>query len=153
MYRSGDSITSENFCVLDADLVRAGDVLLTQGVGRDAVAIALGTGGPFSHAAIWLPRVGNVGNRQRIAHLELFESEDLGVGATPLQRVDVLVAGDSRKNGLLIPNVTQASIYRHNGIQYLDQTTLELAANRLRAKEEFLGYSELDRLGSCCKHI
>jgi hypothetical protein len=153
MLRSGDSIPSENFCILDSELLRAGDVLLTRGVGREAVAIAMGTGGPFSHAAIWLPRVGNTLNAQRIAYLELFESEDLGLGATPLQRVEVLVTNGSRKIGLLIPNITAASIYRHPGIQYLDDTTLEHAANRLRSKEEHLGYSELDRLALAAKTL
>ena len=58
---------------LDTGVLQPGDVLLELGTGKDSTWIARATGGPFSHAALVMGRS------------FLFESDDLGVGYTPLK--------------------------------------------------------------------
>ena len=58
---------------LDVGLIQPGDVLLELGPDKDSAWIARATGGPFSHVALVVHRT------------FLFESEDLGVGYTPLR--------------------------------------------------------------------
>jgi hypothetical protein len=64
------------------DLVKAGDVLLARSGDKFSSAISFGTRGPYSHAAIWLPALPS-GAESPI--LILVESDDLGVGETPLK--------------------------------------------------------------------
>jgi hypothetical protein len=58
--------------------LKVGDVLLTRSPDKSSTAISWATGGPYSHAGIWLPLTSNP------SQLILVESEDYGVGPTAL---------------------------------------------------------------------
>jgi uncharacterized protein Yka (UPF0111/DUF47 family) len=110
------------------------------------MAIAAVTGGRFSHAAIWLPRVEIKAHLTGIWQLELFESEDSGIGQTSLPKILFTEHNGTDELGVLLPNTADAALYRHPTTEVIKPKLLEEAANRLREKEQYLGYSELDRL-------
>jgi hypothetical protein len=153
--------------VLKADVVRAGDVLLTRGRGLGSAAIAALSGGPglasaaiavmmrglFSHAAIWLPRVTGTAALTGIFGLELFESEDSGVGETSLTKAYFTTRHGMQELGMLISDAAAVALFRHPMIEKLEPRLLEDAANRLREKEQYLGYSELDRLAQAANRM
>lgn len=63
---------------LDAELIQAGDVLLTRGPSVLSTVIATATGGAFSHAAVWM----HVG--EALGGVMLAEADGLGVDFTPM---------------------------------------------------------------------
>jgi hypothetical protein len=158
--KDSESAAERTSFALRADLVRAGDVLLTLGSGFASAAIAAMSGRPgvapmaiaamtgrlFSHAAIWLPRVPGSTALTGIWRLELFESEDSGVGATSLAKAYFTTRDGARELGMLISDAVAVALFRHPMIESLEPKFLEEAADRLREKEQYLGYSEFDRL-------
>jgi len=94
------SKVSRGALFLDVDLIQPGDVVLERGTGTDSAWIARATGGPFSHAALVVDRG------------FLFESDDEGVGYTPLtlERVERRATGRRRLSRL--PHVREAVVLR-----------------------------------------
>jgi hypothetical protein len=138
-------IASVNY-VIRVDRLRPGDVLLTRGSDKYSSPIASGTGGLYSHAALWLPRLGAEPPYAEPFDLQLFESEDLGVGETHLAEAFVTTSDGQRFLARLVPDALAIGLFRHPRIEALDPAELGVAARRLRESDEHLGYSELDRL-------
>ena len=138
-------IASFNY-VIRVDGLRPGDVLLTRGSDKHSSPIASGTGGLYSHAALWLPRVGAEPPYAEPFDLQLFESEDLGVGETHLAEAFVTTRDGQRFLARLVPDALAIGLFRHPRIDALDPAELGVAARRIREADEHLGYSELDRL-------
>jgi hypothetical protein len=138
-------IASFNY-VIRVDRLRPGDVLLTRSLDKHTSFIAPGTGGLYSHAALWLPRLGAEPPYAEPFDLQMFESEDLGVGETHLAEAFVTTSDGRRFLARLVPDALAIGLFRHPEIGALDPAELGAAARRLRESDEHLGYSELDRL-------
>lgn len=92
------------------------DVLLTRGAAKQSLWIAKLTSGKFSHAALVVNR------------WFLFESDDVGVGYTPLKIHRIECLKDKRKLLSELSDVDQAVILRH---PCLDSATAESLENKL----------------------
>jgi len=137
--------------------IRVGDVLLTRG-NRDkrlahleSMAIAAGSGGRFSHAALWLPS-GWEGppetNQFGYAFdKELVESDDHGVGHTWLARTILRSAKVRGEDvAILSDRVVEAVVVRHPEILHVSREAIQAAAANLRNSELHRKYPQLHRL-------
>lgn len=124
---------------LKMGVVRAGDVLLTRGRGAESAVIAAVTGGQFSHAALWLPL-------RDSPTPALIESEDLGVGFTPLVPIHFR-AGSALISTYSIPHSPLVwKLMRHPALAGIDLSRLADASDAFLQKVLSRRYSALERL-------
>jgi len=119
---------------VDCRMLRPGDVLLSRGHGKPASAIAAWTNGPYSHAAIV------------VSDSWLFESDDVGVGYTPLEltRVEVI---ESENHLLGLLRGTQAAeVRRYPGLENRQPEQLSAALREILQPFAGLEYPEWSAL-------
>jgi hypothetical protein len=152
------------------DVIRAGDVVLSRGQDKESSAIALATGGRYSHAAIFLPfrfddtiplRLDHdltVEEAERKygtfhfkgVHLDLVEADDYGVGAVPPRTLSIAFGGRRydviRLSGERPPK--NAVLLRHPDIvnKSVDEHAIEKAVQTFADAELLRRYSSADRL-------
>jgi hypothetical protein len=135
--------------LLRLDQVRAGDVLLTRGRSFEAAVIAGLSGGPWSHAALWVPadpeyRLGNV---QHWLALQLIESDDLGVGDTPLHAYRLSFGTGREADVARLPGAPKAAVLlRHPALAAVSETELGRAVRAMHEADLWRRYPPLDRL-------
>jgi hypothetical protein len=137
------------------DALRAGDIVLSRGRGWQSCAIALMTGGRYSHSAIFLPfriddfvEFGGVKVPLKGVHLDLVEADDYDVGAVPPRPLTIAVGGD-RYDVVRLPGERgpkAAVLLRHPDIKSVDERTLEQAVLAFNDIELLRTYSSMDRL-------
>ncbi|CAN5808620.1 hypothetical protein BH11PSE8_BH11PSE8_22250 [soil metagenome] len=122
------------------DEVRAGDVLLVRGASIQSRVIAGWTGGPYSHAGIFLPQKDDF---RPVLH----EADATGVGPTVLPGTFVRFAsGDLRSALFLGSNVEQAVLLRHPQLEAVSDAELMAATERLSDDALWTHYSSIGRL-------
>jgi len=150
------------------DVIRAGDIVLSRGRGWESFAIALATGGRYSHAAIFLPfrfdelipkrmdheltvekamrKYGTIPFKG--VHLDLVEADDYGVGAVPPRPLSIALGG-RRYDVIRLsggPPPKHAVLLRHPDIKSVDEHALEQAVQTFSDAELLRRYSSADRL-------
>ena len=131
--------TSERGPFVRLDQIRPGDVLLTRGTASRSRMVSWKTGGQYSHAAIWLPV-------EEGSSPELAESEELGVGFTPL-RVGVLKVRANRFLAAALPTNAEAyCVLRHPALESLNPASLLEASTVLQDRYFNRPFSSLRNL-------
>jgi hypothetical protein len=130
---SATSAQSRRYLLRDS--VRPGDVLLSMGTGLDSKAIAVATGGEFSHAALF--------------HNDstLFEADESGIGFTFLPLIVGTVDGQEAR-WLELPDYYSSPVVvlRHPHLAKYDIKEFEQAFRRVTTKFYAEPYSKLERL-------
>lgn len=120
--------------LLVGDVLRAGDVILSRYPTEESQLLADATGGPFSHASLW------------IATGCLIEADGYGVGETFLH-ADAM----SRKSGIVsvyrLPRpVVDVEVRRLDDLSKVSEEALEEALQQMRLLHLYRDYSEVKRL-------
>lgn len=135
--------------LLRLDQVRAGDVLLTRGRSFEAAVIAGLSGGPWSHAALWIPpdpeyRLDNI---QHWLALQLIEADDLGVGDTPLHAYRLSFGTGREADVARLPGAPKAAVLlRHPALAAVSEAELDRAVRAVHEADLWRRYPPLDRL-------
>lgn len=124
------------------DAIQPGDVLLVRGGGAQSRLIASLSGGPYSHAGLFL-------SSDRLSEPVLHESDREGVGATPLPMASVrLRSSPELRMVLILGRLEQAILLRHPRIDEVSDERLAKAYLHVRNTKLHQHYPELGRLAA-----
>jgi hypothetical protein len=131
--------------LLDVATVQAGDVMLTCGNSAISKGIVLASGGPFSHAAVWIPFTSP---ELESDTLILAEADGFGVGATPIMPITLSSSSLREVRSVYLVKCLpgRGKLLRHPDIGTVPKERLLAASAVLQAVHFHKPYSDLSRL-------